>query len=231
MIVLALVAGCSTDAAPEATPTSTSSTTTTTAPAPDLDPLWSRTPPTSCLVVRDGDRVLYERNPDLPLVPASTTKLLVAAAAPDPSDGRIAPMLRDSDDEAARSLFAELDDVVGVLAERGLPVEGAVVTDGTGHDRGNRVTCRLLVAILDEAGTELEEALPVAGRSGTLADRFVGTPVEGRLRAKTGSIRGVAALAGFAGRATFAYVVNEVDAAAATRLQDELGHALVGRRT
>ena len=233
MVALALLVGCSADRAPEAAPTSTSSSaaTTTTVAVPDLDPLWSRTPPTSCLVVRDGDRVLYERNPDLPLVPASTIKLLVAAAALDPSDDRIAPMLLDSDNEAARSLFADLVDVIGTLAERGLPVEGAVVADGTGHDRSNRVTCRLLVAILDEGGSELQAALPVAGRSGTLADRFVGTPVEGRLRAKTGSIRGVAALAGIAGRLTFAYVVNEVDAATATQLQDELGHALVGRRT
>lgn len=178
-----------------------------------------------------GGQVLYERNPDLPVVPASTAKLLVAAAAPDPSDGRIVRMLRDSDNEAARSLFGELDDVVGTLADRGLPVDGAVVADGTGHDRANRVTCRLLVAVLDRGGPELAAALPVAGRSGTLADRFVGTPVAGRLRAKTGSIRGVAALAGFAGRLTFAYVVNGVDAGTGAELQDELGHLLAGRRT
>ena len=165
------------------------------------------------------------------MVPASTTKLLVAAAAPDPSDERVARMLRDSDNEAARSLFAELDDVVGALAQRGLPVDGVVVADGTGHDRANRVTCRLLVAVLDRDGRELAAALPVAGRTGTLADRFVGTPVEGRLRAKTGSIRGVAALAGLAGRLAFAYVVNDVDAATGRQLQDELGHVLVGRRT
>lgn len=217
------------DPAPEAAPTSTSSSamTTTTVGVPDLGPLWSRTPPTACLVVRDGERILYERNPDLPLVPASTIKLLVAAASPDLSDERIIRMLRDSDNAAARSLFGELDDVVGALGERGLPVGGVVVADGTGHDRANRVTCRLLVAVLDEGGDELHEALPVAGRSGTLADRFVGTPVEGRLRAKTGSIRGVAALAGVAGPLTFAYVVNDVDAAEGERLQHELGQALV----
>lgn len=160
-------------------------------------------------------------------MPASATKLLVAAAAPDLSDERVARMLRDSDNVAARSLFGEPGDVVGVLADRGLPVDGVVVADGTGHDRSNRVTCRLLVAILD--GSEhLEDVLPVAGRSGTLADRFVGTPLEGRLRAKTGSIRGVAALAGHAERFTFAYVLNDVDATTGTRLQDELGHLLVG---
>jgi D-alanyl-D-alanine carboxypeptidase len=57
----------------------------------------------------------------------------------------------------------------------------------------------------------------VAGETGTLAERWRGTQVAGRLRAKTGSLRNVTALAGEAepmgalGRVTFAYVANLPD--------------------
>lgn len=44
-------------------------------------------------------------------------------------------------------------------------------------------------------------SFPVAGVDGTLKSRMRGTPAEGRVRAKTGLLTGVAGLAGFAGRA------------------------------
>ena len=241
-----LLVGCSsstTDDEPVTTTTSTARSTTTPASpaAPVLDELWDRAPSESCLVVLDAGRVVFEGNPDLPLVPASTLKLLVAAAAPVDEDvpDLVTGMLRDSDNEAARSLLDRVGGpaaVVDALVARGLPVEGVVVADGTGHDRTNRVTCRLLTAILDDARPLLDGALAVAGETGTLATRFVGTPVAGRMRAKTGSIRGVSSLAGFVdgydGRSrTFAFVTNGVDTDEGTRLQDELGRLLVGRRT
>jgi D-alanyl-D-alanine carboxypeptidase/D-alanyl-D-alanine-endopeptidase (penicillin-binding protein 4) len=42
-----------------------------------------------------------------------------------------------------------------------------------------------------------EAALPVAGRSGTIRNRMVSTAVEGKVRAKTGSIFRVNALSGY----------------------------------
>ena len=41
------------------------------------------------------------------------------------------------------------------------------------------------------------DALPVAGRSGTIRTRMTSTPVEGRVFAKTGSISRVNALSGY----------------------------------
>jgi D-alanyl-D-alanine carboxypeptidase/D-alanyl-D-alanine-endopeptidase (penicillin-binding protein 4) len=57
--------------------------------------------------------------------------------------------------------------------------------------------------------------------SGTLADRFANTPLRGRLRAKTGTLSGVAALSGYLenpGRETivFSILVNHSDRPAAT---------------
>jgi D-alanyl-D-alanine carboxypeptidase/D-alanyl-D-alanine-endopeptidase (penicillin-binding protein 4) len=61
------------------------------------------------------------------------------------------------------------------------------------------VTCALLVAALERAGTNgvLVKDLPVAGRSGTLATDLKGTVAAGRVDAKTGSLDGVKALSGW----------------------------------
>jgi D-alanyl-D-alanine carboxypeptidase/D-alanyl-D-alanine-endopeptidase (penicillin-binding protein 4) len=85
------------------------------------------------------------------------------------------------------------------MAHDGLPASGLVVDDGSGLDRGDRVTCSLLLADLERAGPAgvVAQGLPVAGRTGTLQMRMVGTPAAGRLRAKTGTLDDVIALSGF----------------------------------
>lgn len=49
--------------------------------ADDLAALWAMTPTTSCLSVTDGERLVFERSPAVPLTPASTLKLVTATAA------------------------------------------------------------------------------------------------------------------------------------------------------
>ena len=65
------------------------------------------------------------------------------------------------------------------LQELGVPIADGALVDGSGLDRGNRVTCANLVATLGLAArpelTTLYDGLPVAGQSGTLVDQFVGT--------------------------------------------------------
>ncbi|CAN5661269.1 hypothetical protein BH20ACT2_BH20ACT2_21070 [soil metagenome] len=159
----------------------------------------------------------------------------------------VAQMLRESDNTTAELLLKQLGVVTGgggstvagaaavtaVLTEEGLPMQGVQVVDGSGLDLGNRTTCAFLTDLLADRGDEslLAAGLPVAGRTGTLELRFLDTIAEGRLRAKTGTLRDVSALAGFVdslGGAdlTFAFVVN-ADLVNAAALQDQLADRLV----
>jgi D-alanyl-D-alanine carboxypeptidase/D-alanyl-D-alanine-endopeptidase (penicillin-binding protein 4) len=117
----------------------------------------------------------------------------------------------------------------------GVPMEGVVLTDGSGLDRGNRVTCDALGAVLAHTGSEgpLAAGLAVAGQSGTLASYFVGNPAQGRLLGKTGTLTGARALSGFVAAADgarhvgFNYVENGDGARAyAEGRWDELGRIL-----
>jgi D-alanyl-D-alanine carboxypeptidase/D-alanyl-D-alanine-endopeptidase (penicillin-binding protein 4) len=101
------------------------------------------------------------------------------------------------------------------LKELGVPIADGALKDGSGLDRGNRVTCDNLVATLtlaDRPGlTTLYDGLPVAGQNGTLFDQFVGTALAGDFRGKTGSLDGVSGLTGvldLGRRIRFAFLDN-----------------------
>ncbi len=124
-------------------------------------------------------------------------------------------------------------------AELGIDRDGSDATDGSGLDPGNRATCASLVSALEGTGGVegvIGRGLPVAGETGTLDRRFRDTPAAGVLRAKTGSLNGVSALAGFVptadgGLATFAYVANEASGNADVNSTTELlGSVLVSYR-
>jgi D-alanyl-D-alanine carboxypeptidase/D-alanyl-D-alanine-endopeptidase (penicillin-binding protein 4) len=109
-----------------------------------------------------------------------------------------------------------------------------VVLDGSGLHGGDRVTCNLLVALLDQRGldSDLGQGLPVAGQSGTLRERFLSTSVINRLHAKTGFLAESTALSGFVESQqgvdlTFAYVANGDIDDDVVALQDKLAQALV----
>lgn len=109
--------------------------------------------------------------------------------------------------------------VAEVLTSWGIAPNQYVLYDGSGLSRYNYVTAETLVAILRRLQREprhaaaFEAALPVAGRDGTLRGRLKGTRAEGNVRAKTGSISNVRALAGYLRtldeeRLAFAIVAN-----------------------
>ncbi|HEY0360236.1 MAG TPA: D-alanyl-D-alanine carboxypeptidase/D-alanyl-D-alanine-endopeptidase [Mycobacteriales bacterium] len=139
--------------------------------------------------------------------------------------------------------FAGAADAVRLtLADLGLAAAAAGVADGSGLSRANRLTTALLTSVLalaeSPAHPELRgvlTGLPVARYSGTLADRFAGSPTAGGLvRAKTGTLSGVSALAGAlldggGRRLTFAVVADGVPAGgkdAAEQALDRIAAAL-----
>ncbi|HYJ78440.1 MAG TPA: D-alanyl-D-alanine carboxypeptidase/D-alanyl-D-alanine-endopeptidase [Longimicrobiaceae bacterium] len=84
----------------------------------------------------------------------------------------------------------------------GLPRRQLAQADGSGLSRYNLVSPALLVALLEHmrAGAHaavFRAALPVAGVDGTLEGRMRGTPLQGNVHAKTGTLSGVRALSGY----------------------------------
>ena len=113
-----------------------------------------------------------------------TLRVLAAETA---SDGSLAAG-RDAMERA-------LGELVGALPQN------VVLVDGSGLSKGNRLTPAVLVAVLRKTltgphGAFYRAALPVAAEDGSLEDRFRGTALVGRVRAKTGWIRGASSLSG-----------------------------------
>jgi D-alanyl-D-alanine carboxypeptidase/D-alanyl-D-alanine-endopeptidase (penicillin-binding protein 4) len=138
----------------------------------------------------------------------------VTSVTSPPLSAILSSMLTSSDNMTAEMVLKELGvhdskqgtTAAGAVAVKtrllalGLPAQNLTLVDGSGLDRGDRVTCNLLVDTLGLASrpgfSTLFDGLPVAGRTGTLIDQFLGTPLVGKLRAKTGSLDGVAGFAG-----------------------------------
>jgi serine-type D-Ala-D-Ala carboxypeptidase/endopeptidase (penicillin-binding protein 4) len=105
------------------------------------------------------------------------TLLLSVAPPPDPAS---APRALDVLRETLRSW--------------GVPPETYVARDGSGLSRYDYVSADAIVALLKSLAAQprhaapFESSLPVSGLSGTLANRMKGTPAEGRVHAKTGTM-------------------------------------------
>jgi D-alanyl-D-alanine carboxypeptidase/D-alanyl-D-alanine-endopeptidase (penicillin-binding protein 4) len=171
---------------------------------------------------------------------------VVAVLHSRPFPELVAEMLLRSDNEIAEMLTREMGlrvfgqgstaagiEVAELALEAGLGVELTGASgDGSGLSRADFRSARELRAILHAAlesdwAAQLDEALPVAARSGTLAGRFHGTAAAGNLRAKTGSIIGGRALTGHLTTAggrevVFSIVVNGEGSPAAQHAIDAL---------
>ena len=121
------------------------------------------------------------------------------------------------------SFAGGVDAVVSTLAAAGIDVRGAALVDNSGLSVANLLTAMTLDEVVNFAAgpghpelRPLVDLLPIAGGSGTLSDRFIGTDPRssaGWLRAKTGSLTKVNSLAGIvtdtSGRVlTFAFISN-----------------------
>lgn len=97
--------------------------------------------------------------------------------------------------------------VLATLGGLGIDVSGDALYDGSGLSRRNRVVTSTLLALIQRAagpgGEDLRSivtGMPVAGFTGSLTYRFTEGPAiaRGLVRAKTGTLTGVHALAGIA---------------------------------
>ena len=104
----------------------------------------------------------------------------------------------------------------------GISANQVAVDDGSGLSREGRLSPAAMTRILSSAFRDeetfelLRNSLSVAGESGTMRKRLRGTDAAGRVFAKTGTIRGVRTLAGFAQTQAdtwiaFAIFYNEID--------------------
>ena len=148
----------------------------------------------------------------------------------------VAEMLKESDNTTAELLVKELGfrlkgagtteaGLDALRAELQLPAAVEAV-DGSGLDRSDRATCNVIIQALAAVPPD---ALPTAATDGTLTDRFLNHPAAGRLKAKTGSLNGVASLSGYAeDDIAFALIANDVAREATGRaLQEAVGAVLV----
>ncbi len=113
--------------------------------------------------------------------------------------------------------------------------------DGSGLSRYNLLNAELLTKLLVymyhnfELMPEFMASLPIAGVDGTLKNRMQGMYAEKTLRAKTGTLSGVSALAGYTTTAdgevlAFGILVSHYVGSAATArgIQDKIGNYLTG---
>lgn len=124
------------------------------------------------------------------------------------------------------SFAGAVDAVTNRLRTAHIDIAGASLQDSSGLSVDDRLTAKALDAVVQAAAgpdqpelRPLLDVLPIAGGSGTLADRFLDPtyrpgPAAGWLRAKTGSLTATNALAGVitdrSGRVlTFALISNE----------------------
>lgn len=141
------------------------------------------------------------------------------------------PMMKDSENSMAEAMFYQLAAAGGkryatrkdaarlvnsLITDLGLNPAHYQIADGSGLSLYNYVTPELLGRLLRHAYRRkdiydhLLSALPVAAQDGTLRRRMVGTPAAGNVTAKTGTLEGVASLAGYlttADRRRFAFVI------------------------
>lgn len=110
------------------------------------------------------------------------------------------------------------DDTGGIDAEQrfldrlGVPTPGLRLFDGSGLSADNRVAAITLARLLYDKEPSLYLLLPLGGRQGTLED-YDFTTALGRVRAKSGHLSNVSALAGYAntihhGRVAFAFAID-----------------------
>jgi D-alanyl-D-alanine carboxypeptidase/D-alanyl-D-alanine-endopeptidase (penicillin-binding protein 4) len=128
------------------------------------------------------------------------------------------------------------------LEEWGAAPDGFQIRDGSGLSRYDYVSPRTLMVVLDvmrraPGFADYYAALPIAGVDGTIDYRMKGTPAEGNVHAKTGTLSNARSLSGYVTSADgrmlqFVVLCNNytVPTREVTRVQDAMGVARASLR-
>lgn len=182
--------------------------------------------------VKGEIRSLYFNAPPLPVItvcpkkgcPKVDSPLLLARLTPPPLADDITTINKISQnlhaDLLARRLGGGLAAFEIMLTKAGVPRTAYDFADGSGMSTYNRIAPRGTVRFLrwvagQTWGKAWRASLPIGGVDGTIARRFKGTALEGRIFAKTGGLNATAALSGYmigkSGRElTFSILANDM---------------------
>jgi D-alanyl-D-alanine carboxypeptidase/D-alanyl-D-alanine-endopeptidase (penicillin-binding protein 4) len=128
------------------------------------------------------------------------------------------------------------------FADWKIPSDGFVVRDGSGLSRNDYLSPEAIIGILETMRKSpnfdlFYQSLPIAGVDGTIGSRMRGTPAQGNLHAKTGTLPMVRSLSGYVRSADgrlleFSILCNGWTApqAAVDRVADTIGIALASMR-
>ena len=138
--------------------------------------------------------------------------------------------------DSARKIVAQQ------LLAWGVQPDGFIIRDGSGLSRHDLLSPETIVRVLDRIQRDTAfavyyNAMPIAGVDGTLKDRMKGTPAEGNVRAKTGSIAAARSLSGYVTtadgeRLIFSVLANNwtLPGSAVTTVGDQIAAALAAYR-
>jgi D-alanyl-D-alanine carboxypeptidase/D-alanyl-D-alanine-endopeptidase (penicillin-binding protein 4) len=149
-----------------------------------------------------------------PIQPVNRDTLFVQTSAPlreilpgffKPSQNQVGELLLKTMGRSLRgegSAQAGIAVVDSVMRGWGLPPRKLSQADGSGLSRYNLVAPQFLIGILRHMRQSpnwqtFYDALPVAGVDGTLRSRMQGTPLQGNVHAKTGTVSNVRSLSGY----------------------------------
>jgi D-alanyl-D-alanine carboxypeptidase/D-alanyl-D-alanine-endopeptidase (penicillin-binding protein 4) len=143
---------------------------------------------------------------DLESKPDAASRRMLASRQSPPLRDLAAVMMKVSQNQYAELLLKAAGGrrvVQDVLKSWDIAPDSYVIADGSGLSRYNYLSSDAVVRILHVLGESPRHAsmfaqiLPVAGREGALARRLTGTAAEGKVRAKTGTVDNVRAIAGY----------------------------------
>jgi D-alanyl-D-alanine carboxypeptidase/D-alanyl-D-alanine-endopeptidase (penicillin-binding protein 4) len=119
-----------------------------------------------------------------------------------------------------------------IMTDLEIPFEGCELNDGSGLSRRNLVTAESLIKVLKRAHElnfrkEFENSFSIAGEDGTLRKRMRKTRAEQNVKGKTGTLRNVSSLSGYAytldgEKLAYSFIFNGRNVGTYKNIEDEL---------